>query len=205
LNGITRIIPSRIAKLANHVYDTFLRFPYRHLYRRNIGGCTLSWETRFVQDISFEKIVKDYSPLVKSQIYKLNLTMNYPLYEQAAMIALWECVQNYQGSKGSFSAYAYLKVRGKLLDERRKELRASKESSHVDWNDYEETFFKPQNSVTLNIDLNSLTMNQRKWVEQVIIEGKSLKNVATAEGVSVEAVKSWRKSAITKLRKQFNT
>ncbi|WP_159782036.1 sigma-70 family RNA polymerase sigma factor [Bacillus sp. N1-1] len=158
-----------------------------------------------MQDISFEKIVKDYSPLVKSQIYKLNLTMNYPLYEQAAMIALWECVQNYQDSKGSFSAYAYLKVRGKLLDERRKELRASKESSHVDWNDYEETFFTPQNSVTLNIDLNSLTMNQRKWVEQVIIEGKSLKNVATAEGVSVEAVKSWRKSAITKLRKQFNT
>ncbi|MFP3441579.1 sigma factor, partial [Pantoea sp. SIMBA_133] len=64
-----------------------------------------------MQDISFERIVEDYSPLVKSQIYKLNLTMNNPIYEQAAMIALWECVKNYQDSKGSFSAYAYLKVR----------------------------------------------------------------------------------------------
>lgn len=157
-----------------------------------------------MQDRSFEKIVEEYTPLVKSQIYKLNLTVNYPLYEQAAMIALWECVQNYQGSKGSFSAYAYLKVRGKLLDERRKELRDFKKSSlHADWNDYEETFFSPQNAPSLNIDLTSLTLNQRKWVEQVLIEGKSLKRVATTEGVSVEAVKSWRKSAISKLRKQI--
>ncbi|MCA0989807.1 sigma-70 family RNA polymerase sigma factor [Pseudalkalibacillus hwajinpoensis] len=158
-----------------------------------------------MQDISFEKIVEDYSPLVKSQIYKLNLPMHNPIYEQAAMIALWECVQNYQDSKGSFSAYAYLKVRGKLLDERRKELRASNLASNANWSDYEETFFTPQRSVTLNIDLSSLTTKQRKWVEQVIIEGKSIKSVATTEGVSVEAVKSWRKSAITKLRKQLNT
>ena len=201
---MTCILPSPNAKLANHVYDAFLLFAYRHLYRRNIGGCTLSWETRFVQDTPFEKIVEDYTPLVKSQIHKLNLTMNYPLYEQAAIIALWECVQSYQDAKGSFSAYAYLKVRGKLLDERRKELRASKKCSlQADWNDYEETFFTPQIKGSLNIDLNSLTLNQRKWVEQVVIEGKSLKSVATTEGVSVEAVKSWRKSALIKLRKQF--
>ena len=154
-----------------------------------------------MQDASFERIVDQYIPLIKSQIHKLNLTTNYSLYEQAGLIALWECVENYRVEKGSFSAYAYIKVRGKLLDERRKEIRAYNQHS-LNWSEHEEIFSAPLPVEPHTVDLTSLTNNQRKWVEKVVLEGRSLKSVAAAEGVSVEAVKSWRKSAITKLRKQ---
>lgn len=190
-----------IVKQAIHVYDTCKWLTYCDLYRRNRDGCTLTWEIRIVQDASFERIVDQYTPLIKSQIHKLNLTTNYSLYEQAGLIALWECMMNYREEKGSFSAYAYLKVRGKLLDERRKEFRTYYQHS-LNWSEYEEIFSSPLPVEPHAIDLTSLTNNQRKWVEHVVLEGRSLKSVAVAEGVSVEAVKSWRKSAIIKLRKQ---
>nr|WP_255648157.1 sigma factor [Pseudalkalibacillus hwajinpoensis] len=122
------------------------------------------------------------------------------------MIALWECVMNYRDDKGSFSAYAYLKIRGKLLDERRKEIRTAKKLSlNADWSEHEEVFCAPHPNDPHTFHLTSLTINQRKWVDQVLLKGHSLKSVAAAEGVSVEAVKSWRKSALVKLRKQGAT
>ncbi|MFK3959707.1 sigma-70 family RNA polymerase sigma factor [Pseudalkalibacillus hwajinpoensis] len=157
-----------------------------------------------MEDSVFEDLVEQYMPLIKSQIKKLHLTNNYIRYEQVAIIALWECAESYQNGKGSFSSYAYMKVRGKLIDECRQEIRLAKQLSlHSDWSYYEERLPIHQQTLLTEIDLSNLTENQSKWVEMVVLGGESLKTLAGVEGVSIEAVKSWRKSALSKLRKQL--
>ncbi|WP_377889837.1 sigma-70 family RNA polymerase sigma factor [Alkalihalobacillus sp. R86527] len=152
-----------------------------------------------MEDHQFELLVSQYIPLIKSQIKKLNLTRNYDQYEQFALIALWECATHYDSSKGSFSTYAYIKIRGKLIDELRKEVKFSNQFvySHVIDQVHSQTTRSDHHLLDY---LSLLTEKQRKWVEFSIVEELSLKEIALKEGVSVEAVKSWRKSAIAKLR-----
>ncbi|MCA0987660.1 sigma-70 family RNA polymerase sigma factor [Guptibacillus algicola] len=153
-----------------------------------------------MEDHQFEVLASQYIPLIKSQIKKLRLTRNYHHYEQHALIALWDCAKQFDSSKGSFSAFAYVKIRGKLIDELRKEVKLANQYVYADEIDQVPSVNSQPNN--LNHDhLTLLTANQRKWVELSIVEELSLKEIASREGVSVEAVKSWRKSAITKLRK----
>ncbi|MGG1685059.1 sigma-70 family RNA polymerase sigma factor [Pseudalkalibacillus sp. NRS-1564] len=157
-----------------------------------------------MEDSVFEDLVEQYMPLIKSQIKKLHLTNHYMRYEQVGMIALWECAESYQHGKGSFSSYAYMKVRGKLIDECRQEIRLSKQLAlHSDWSEYEERLPIHQQTLLTELDLSNLTEKQSKWVNMVVLGGESLKTLAGVEGVSIEAVKSWRKSALSKLRKQL--
>lgn len=153
-----------------------------------------------MEDHQFEILVSQYTPLIKSQIKRLRLTRNYAHYEQHAFIALWECAEQFDSSKGSFSAFAYVKIRGKLIDELRREVKLAEQ--YVTSKDLD--LAPSENSPSENLfqdHLPLLTANQRKWVELSIVEELSLKDIASREGVSVEAVKSWRKSALTKLRK----
>ena len=159
-----------------------------------------------LKETEFEELIVRFTPLIKNQIKKLNLTHAYQKYEQDALIALWECSRSYDKTKGSFSAYAYVKVRGKLLDACRKEIRIYKEREA-------QTVFEdhPDSSSILHYDCDleqykkGLTMKQRTWLQQAIEEEKSLKEIALTEGVSIEAVKSWRKSALSKIRKQLTS
>jgi DNA-directed RNA polymerase len=50
-----------------------------------------------------------------------------------------------------------------------------------------------------------LTENQQRWVIHRVFQMKSEAEIAEDFGVSVYAVKSWRKAAIRKLRMVFNT
>ncbi|MGA9290294.1 MAG: sigma-70 family RNA polymerase sigma factor [Anaerobacillus sp.] len=158
-----------------------------------------------MEDYLFQELASSYFPLIRNQIKKLHLTNEYKTYEQAGLIALWECVKNYDETKGSFSAYAYLKVRGKLIDEFRKEMRLYKQLEvQNQWEKHEESHFVPQFENELENYMILLTENQRKWVEHVIVGGMTMKAVASEEGVTLEAVKSWRKSALLKLKKELN-
>ncbi|MBN8210363.1 sigma-70 family RNA polymerase sigma factor [Bacillus sp. NTK071] len=158
-----------------------------------------------MKDTEFEDLAIRFTPLIKNQIKKLNLTHEYPKYEQDALIALWESSKNFDETKGSFSAFAYVKVRGKLLDACRREIRIYKKlQNQCVFDDHAEFYSEPHHEYDLDKYKKGLTEKQWKWLQQAIGQEKSLKEIALTEGVSVEAVKSWRKSALSKLRKQFN-
>ncbi|WP_169525172.1 sigma-70 family RNA polymerase sigma factor [Pseudalkalibacillus hwajinpoensis] len=157
-----------------------------------------------MKDTEFEDLAIRFTPLIKNQIKKMNLTHEYEKYKQDALIALWECSKNYDETKGSFSAFAYVKVRGKLLDACRKEIRVYKQlQTQYVWEDHADSYSVPHYNSDLERYKNGLTDKQNKWLQQAIEQEKSLKDIAFTEGVSIEAVKSWRKSALSKLRKQF--
>ncbi|WP_204524666.1 hypothetical protein [Litchfieldia alkalitelluris] len=46
-----------------------------------------------------------------------------------------------------------------------------------------------------------LFVNQRKWVQKRIIEDKRIVDIAKEEGVTSEAVKSWGKAAVKKMKR----
>ncbi|WP_270181490.1 sigma-70 family RNA polymerase sigma factor [Alkalihalobacillus sp. CinArs1] len=155
-----------------------------------------------MEDHEFEVLVTQYTPLIKSQIAKLRLTKNYAYYEQMAMIALWECATRYDASKGSFSSFAYVKIRGALIDEiRREATRSTRFVSSDDITEFPSAETSVRSEYELSHYLSLLTSNQRKWIELSLAEELSVSDIAMKEGVTVEAVKSWRKRAIMKLRK----
>ncbi|WP_347550991.1 sigma-70 family RNA polymerase sigma factor [Pseudalkalibacillus hwajinpoensis] len=157
-----------------------------------------------MDDYLFQHLASLYAPLMKSQIKKLHLAHDYRTYEQVALIALWESYISFDHEKGSFSAYAYVKVRGKLIDEFRKEMRLYKQQEYQsDWEKHEELYFTLHREDDVDEYMKVLTDNQKKWVQQAIVEGMSLKEIACREGVSIGAVKSWRKSTLAKLRKHI--
>ncbi|MDQ0483578.1 sigma-70 family RNA polymerase sigma factor [Guptibacillus hwajinpoensis] len=159
-----------------------------------------------MKEVEFEQLIVRFTPLIKNQIKKLNLTHAYQKYEQDALIALWECSKSYDETKGTFSAYAYIKVRGKLLDACRKEIRINKElQAHSVFEDHPDSSSMLHDDSDLERYKKGLTIKQRTWLQQAIEQEKSLKEIAFTEEVSVEAVKSWRKSALSKIRKQLNS
>lgn len=57
----------------------------------------------------------------------------------------------------------------------------------------------PDDAIWKNVK-SMLTENQWKWVQFYIIEGMPLQEIAKQEGVSIDAVKSWRRQARKKLK-----
>src|SRR5690606_31300022 len=70
---------------------------------------------------SFSEVLEQYEKMIKNQIKSLNIYKNYDEYYQTGLIALWKAWKNYDDSKGKFSAYAYVTVRGSMLEKLRKE------------------------------------------------------------------------------------
>lgn len=155
---------------------------------------------------SFDHVLTQYTPLIKSQIKRLSLTQQYDEAFQVAMIALWDAHRRFTPEKGEFAAFAHLRVRGDLISYVRKEIRMAERfvltdesSEHLLENlsiedEYESSgfYFTPF--------LNQLSPRELLYVEQVLIQGKSIKSVACEQQVTVNTVASWSKTARRKLR-----
>lgn len=130
----------------------------------------------------------------------LNIHKDKDYYFHEGTIALWEASLAFDINKGTFTSYAYSSIRGKLLNKLNKEAR---------WQEINVcTLYIPEQPIYsfpsfLEFSLNCLTKNQRKWVEGFIFKDKRVHEIASEEGVSISAVKSWRREAIKKLKKEF--
>ncbi|WP_078543599.1 sigma-70 family RNA polymerase sigma factor [Litchfieldia alkalitelluris] len=154
---------------------------------------------------SFEVLVDEYKPMILSIMKKLHIYRDHEAFYQVGLIALWEAHSRFDEEKGSFSTYAYAVIRGKFLDYMKKEnafydhhqgLPEEASLSLVDTN-------TPQafEEEGLEVYIEGLSVNQRKWVQKRIIEDKRIVDIAKEEGVSAEAVKSWGKAAVKKMKR----
>ncbi|KZE64035.1 hypothetical protein AWM68_13075 [Fictibacillus phosphorivorans] len=160
----------------------------------------------------FEEVAAMFDPLIKSQIKRYHLTTHFDQYYQAGLLGLWKAYETFNPEKGQFSSYAFVLVRGRILQELRKEAtRLDKEVSH---DPHESMMFQHlthQDHIpyledeTLNLYLMHLTENQQRWVVHRIFHMKSEAEIAEQFGVTRYAVKSWRKAALKKLRTVLNT
>ncbi|MFS0862224.1 sigma-70 family RNA polymerase sigma factor [Fredinandcohnia sp. 179-A 10B2 NHS] len=153
--------------------------------------------------VPFETLEKQYKPLIYQIIKSLHLYGDKDQFYQIGLIGLWEASTRFKAEEGAkFSTYAFTIIRGKLMDHIRRE------NHYVE---VCETFGKEGDmNLTIEVDFEGsmliemycreLTLNQKRWVLGRIIQDKSNKEIAEEHGVSVEAVKSWGKTAMKKLR-----
>ncbi|MBD1380403.1 sigma-70 family RNA polymerase sigma factor [Metabacillus arenae] len=154
---------------------------------------------------TFKELLSDYQPMIYHILKKLHIYKNHDEFYQIGMIALWEAYRRYDHLKGSFSGYAYSTIKGKIMYEMTKRNRFEQHHSFG----AEETEYGSEDSSLNNIEsiemveaiAAELTINQKKWFLSYVIEGKTPKEIAITEKVSESAVKSWRRDALKKIRK----
>ncbi|MEH7385989.1 sigma-70 family RNA polymerase sigma factor [Bacillus sp. JJ1521] len=153
--------------------------------------------------VEFEKLAEQYKPLIFQVIKRLQLYGDRETFYQIGLIGLWEASTRFDSEKGvEFSTFAFSTIRGKLLDQLKKEARYKEHCQPSG----EEIFMKlADDSEGFSADLieeygKGLTVNQVKWVQGRIIEDKSYKEIAVEHGVTVESVKSWGRQTVKKLR-----
>jgi DNA-directed RNA polymerase len=154
-------------------------------------------------DQLFEEVLEQYTPMIHHIIRSLNIYKEKERYFHEAAIALWEAWSCFDEHKGSFTSYAYSSIRGKLLNHLKKEIKW--EEYHTVMEQMPESQAEPSFPLLENLEdyTQNLTDNQRTWLVEFIYKGRKLKEIANQEGVSVSAVKSWRKEALKKLRGQL--
>jgi RNA polymerase sigma factor (sigma-70 family) len=125
------------------------------------------------------------------------------------LIALWESLGNFNEEYGQFSNYAYTVIKGKILNELKHHHKYETRTEPFDSSLLEmikdpfsmhEEAFATDNILTYT---EGLTLNQQRWLLQTYLENKTVTEIAMIYQVTAAAVKSWRKSALNKLRKQL--
>ncbi|WP_185806976.1 sigma-70 family RNA polymerase sigma factor [Bacillus sp. HMF5848] len=155
----------------------------------------------------FDELAEQYKPLIYHILKKLAIYQNYDHYYQIGLIALWEAQRRYDPTKSSFTTFAYVTIKGKLQAELTKENRYYERSACLSDElmatlvDDENPFYSDEFDWIL--EHANLSHKQKTWVIKRLLQDKSHKQIAEEEGVTEDAVKSWRKSAIKKLRETF--
>ncbi|MGG1573035.1 sigma factor [Fictibacillus sp. NRS-1165] len=156
-------------------------------------------------EFNFDRLAAQFEPLIKSQIDSLGITRHYDEYYQVGLIGLWEAYKRFDSRKGEFGPFAYRTVRGKMLDQLKKEAQYKAVHAEFCLGLTETIHFEggvlPLENEMLEFYLSGLTLNQRKWVVKKIFRQMKETEIAEEEGVSIHAVKSWRKQALVKLRR----
>jgi RNA polymerase sigma factor (sigma-70 family) len=156
---------------------------------------------------SFEQLVAQYTPMIYKIIHSLHIYKNVEEFFQIGLIGLWEASKSFDMTKGDFTSYAYLFIKGRLLTELTS---VSKLAEHnVFPNDeYWETIekFSTEQPCEIQVLLSyceGLTKNQTKWILYTFVDDLSVNEIAAKEVVSVSAVKQWRKGAREKIKTHY--
>jgi RNA polymerase sigma factor (sigma-70 family) len=149
---------------------------------------------------SFEAVLIQYEPLIKGMIKRFSYVESYDELFQVGRIALWEAYMNFDPDKGYFPAYARSYLYGRFMQLCKKDTFERVEATEAFLTNklqYEETYL---DSFILEEYIKDLSKRERMFVEFVILHRGKQKELAKREGVSYETVRSWRKSALAKLR-----
>ncbi|GAA0317488.1 hypothetical protein GCM10008967_05070 [Bacillus carboniphilus] len=155
----------------------------------------------------FEMLIQNYEPMIYKIMKTLNVYQRKEEFYQTGLIALWEAYQKFDAYKGSFSTFAYSYIRGRMLRDLQRNIRDEERNVYPKeefWSMIEDDDADPLMQANGNIlalcNECHLTKLQRKWVEYTCIHMLSVREIAEVEGVSISAVKRWKKEAKEKLR-----
>ncbi|WP_299093732.1 sigma-70 family RNA polymerase sigma factor [uncultured Metabacillus sp.] len=162
-----------------------------------------------VEDKKFEELHDQYKPMIFYIMRNLSIYKNEQEFYQIGCIALWEAAQRFNEEKGHFQSYVYAYISGRmktaLTRERRRMDKECQLEQDGNLEDAGESDFIPMLINSVIDDISALlTANQSKWLKAYCLYGKMPADIAKEEGVSVSAVKSWRRDAIAKLKKHFS-
>ena len=152
---------------------------------------------------TFEDCLNQYAPMIKSIMKKLQIFKHYDEYYQIGQIALWIAYQHYESEKGSFSNYAFLTVRGHLLNEIAKTIKYDKRNVFVDRQieekEYSDEAFLLEDFTNLLVDISPLQ-------KQILIErfyfNREFFQIAQRLNMKETSVRSSYRYALKRLREK---
>ncbi|WP_102026506.1 sigma-70 family RNA polymerase sigma factor [Salirhabdus sp. Marseille-P4669] len=161
----------------------------------------------------FNHVLKEHERLIYHLIHRLGIRDSEGEFYQEGVIALWEAIQTYDEARGKFSSYAYLMVKKALIEVIRKQNRQSKIEEA-----YKHAVTSSPANFTTSIDISVdpillnqikevLSENQWKWFSMFVLQDRTVKEIASKEMVTENAVKNWGKLAKKKIQKvidQYN-
>jgi len=152
----------------------------------------------------FQMIMKEYEAMIHHILHSLRIYKNYDEFFQIGLIALWEAKEKFDPSKGSFTSYAYMTMKGRLLSEIKRCSKVEERQFYPKeefWDiQFDEGAVKPLEKDTLLAYCEGLTNNQKKWVVATFYLGMNSAELAAYEKVSPSAVKKWKKGTLEKIR-----
>jgi RNA polymerase sigma factor (sigma-70 family) len=158
------------------------------------------------EDGKFESLHQQFEPMIYHIMGKLEIYKNQQEFYQIGCIALWEASLRFNAEKGEFKSYAYSYIIGRMKSALTSDrVKQEKESPFAFILNQEEQSSDEFTHLLAHSVIDSistiLTFNQSKWLKAYCLNGKTPSEVAKDEGVSVSAVKAWRRDAIAKLKK----
>ncbi|MBP1970758.1 RNA polymerase sigma factor (sigma-70 family) [Virgibacillus natechei] len=166
--------------------------------------------------LSFEEVVEQNEARIYYQLHDLRITDHHEEFYQEGLYAMWEAYQTYQLDKGSMGTYFNYMIRNRIIDLMRKN---RLDRDHDTFFYHEETKRYESGNRWRDRDLPALdlmgipiddaylweqvkgmlTVNQWKWMHYYILLDMPIKEIATREGVSINAVKGWARLAKRRL------
>lgn len=153
---------------------------------------------------SFEQVAVQYEPMIHHIIRSLNIYKSKEEYFQLGLISLWELWERYDPNKGKFLTFIYTNIRRKMMDElKRSRLQEDRRVAADEefWTITDCPFTdRPLEEKMLLSYCEGLTKNQTIWVVSTFLYDLTTNQIAELNGVTVSAVKAWKKGALTRLR-----
>lgn len=153
----------------------------------------------------FDYWVNKFTPMIHSIIKNLNIYKDHDEYFHCGIHGLYEAYRLYKPGKTSFSTFAYPYIRGRILNQLRKNIDREEREVHVEddifvyllqtreKNPVEKKFFIKQGVEHLKADLREIIILH-------YFNGFSLKEIAEKMNMSYPTVKRKHKEALQKLR-----
>jgi RNA polymerase sigma factor (sigma-70 family) len=155
----------------------------------------------------FSAVTVEFTPMIHHIIRSLSIYKNKDDFFQIGLIALWESYEKFNEENGKFSNFAYTVIKGRIINELK---RHHKYETHT--RPFDSAILEVKDRFTMHeeafvlenilIYTETLTLNQQRWLLQTFIGNKTISEIADMFQVTTAAVKSWRKSALLKLRKK---
>jgi RNA polymerase sigma factor (sigma-70 family) len=178
-----------------------------------IAGKTVDDWVMAVQHGAQEKltdVVRHYEPLVRSLARRMNISWEDACQE--GRLAVIEAVYRFDPAKGCyFGAYVKRRVWAALRTLQRREWRwqaesypsMAREEDEGEWWERLPAGMSEcwDDAVWMEQLATLLSAREYLVIARHVIEGQTLGELATAEGVSVETVKTWKRRALQKLRR----
>ncbi|TWT04955.1 sigma-70 family RNA polymerase sigma factor [Planomicrobium sp. CPCC 101079] len=152
----------------------------------------------------FEKVLEQYTPMISAIIRKLHIYRDFEVYRQAGKVGLWQAYNRFNDTKGNFTPFAYRSIYGAILDELKHEARFTSQVTVVENENFEELIdSRWTDELPEWLDRITLTAEERKLLEVLFVEGRSLSEQAVLYSLSLAGMKKRRERLLKKVRRQL--
>lgn len=159
------------------------------------------------REVEFQNCSRKYTPMIQSIITKWRLGREADEYFQIGLVALYEAWVKYDRTVGEFAPYAYSYITGRIKNEIARNDQWQRHHSLVEPCEAGDGVMSPmveseEDLVDLMawLDQVPLTEKERLWAEAAVFYRLKPGEIADMYGYNVHTVKSWRQSAVRKLR-----